>query len=219
MSRLTNEQRAAILHGLMRKTTFKKRFQDEIGRLGTQARLAHRQWMTERHGADMVEFIEAMPAAHKRVLCREVDRVELLSERREIRSMVRGLVEMLATEGYADASYYTSGLRRTTGLLINIDVPVFEPKDVWPYLLDVGDMADQLAPLEAIAKEFAASVAEVRAFLASVSTVDKLKTLMPEAVDLLPSKHHAIAVIPDASNAMAALMRAGFKASEEAAHG
>lgn len=223
MTRLTNEHRAAIVKGMMRKTNFKKRFEIEIKRLGSVARGPHHEWMVATYGKPLVDYIARMNKEHRRVLCSEVEQVPFSWRSSDLYGVAPNLLELAGygrgRSGYEDSAFYVGDLFRGSLVYVRLPRPVHVPRHGQElYLKDVQGIDQALAPMDGLATEFNHAIEQIGQFLRTVTTVPRLKDLMPEAAEFLPELSHPLAVIPDASSAMAVLTRAGFYENAEVAH-
>lgn len=198
MTRLTNEHRADIVKGMMRKTRYKKRFDAEIKALGVVVQRLHRAWMVEQYGQSLVTYIDRMDKGHRSVLCHEEEAVDFSWRNRQLSDMAPALFEVLG--GYDGRTPVLEDFRHYVGGLIgrNVLVSVRMSKPAWVprngkslFLVDDAALHDL-------------SVTQLAAKLA------KLKELLPEAAEFVTVASHPIAIIPNAGGALAALTRAGY---------
>lgn len=224
MTRLTKEHRTLIVREMMRKTHFKARFAAELQRLGVTLRAAYVTWLEGQYGKDLIDYIARMKPEFRRTLCHEVNSANATRATRSRLDTAAKNLSLMAGDkfspGYEDAQFFLPGMNGPYVLVVKFSEPVWTP-DVYKdfYFANLDDAQQILALLDAIADEFTTTVASLRGFLDTTTTLAKLKELMPEAAALIPEASHPIALIPNPGNAMAALTRAGyFDHAQEVAH-
>jgi hypothetical protein len=224
MTRLTKEHRALIVREMMRKTKFKARFAREFERLGVALRAAYVQSLEVRQGKELIDYIERMKPVYRKWLCLEIRNACDSAYRDSLRKVAPNLAEMVGRDhddGYQDAAFFVPGAENGKTLCVKFSRPVWRPSCFYDdfFFADRGDSRKLLMSANALAAEFMQTVKSLEVFLYSVTTLDKLKELMPEAAALVPEASFPVAVIPNAGNALAALTRAGyFEQEKEVAH-
>lgn len=219
MSVINNQDRKAIVQGMMKKTTFRQRFSEALKVVGNVLYQRQIEECKKQYGPLLIDYIQSIPSQFKGYLCEEKEGHDEYVRSHVTWANCPNLSRLLKREDGTPAWL----LEHCRPYLLAVSYPssIWLPKA--PVVLEISQLeADEegsaaLQALELLASDYQATEISLAHFLSSIRTVKQLQDTMPEAMEFLPPKALPPAVIPDPSNALAQLFRAGFNTQAVAA--
>lgn len=216
MSYINQDHRRQIVRGMMKRTSFKLRFQQAIEVAGAALHAQQIQLSAEQYGS-LLEYITTIPREHLGHLCCEHEGFFLSRQDYYLQSLGRERPRFVAL--VKESNCAAEDLFDFTHGHVTFRYPrsLWLPRDA--HKVQVTSIATHpcMAALEKLTTDYEAVRDELTAFLASVRTVKQLEATMPEAMGFIQLRSNVPAVILNPANALAALARAGFEVEEEVA--
>jgi hypothetical protein len=220
MTVITNQDRKTIVQGMMKKTSFRLRFSKALTTVGRLLYVRQIDRSMLQYGA-LFDYIGKIPKEFKGHLCNELEgQNEYIRGYSNDRWESCPNLSRLLKRDDGTPSLMLEGCRHE---FLNIRFPksIWLPKNpIEVQIHELGYDAEgsaALQDLECLAGDYQTTEVSLAHFLASVRTVKQLKETMPEAMEYLPEKTQAVALIPEPANALALLSKAGFYAEAVAA--
>ena len=207
MSAINAADRVAIERGMMSKTNHKERIDKALAAVGADLMKAQRAAIKGKYGGKVVKFIETMPPDVRGYFCQQIERSQLTG-RRQFQGVMPSLYEAL--DDRTGAQYIKDVIgSRYEGLSVRFPQAVTAP--IHAEAVGIRDILDakSLQTLDREVSQCMATAQALRDFLFTVRTTQQLQESMPEALAFVVDKAKLPAVVIDASNALAALSRAG----------
>jgi hypothetical protein len=213
MTVITNQDRKTIVQGMMKKTSFRLRFSKALTTVGRLLYVRQIDRSMLQYGA-LFDYIGKIPKEFKGHLCNELE-----GQTDSFNSYAKD-----RWESFPNLYRLMQRTDGTPALMLEGSrhefLKVRFPKSIWlpknPVHLKISELANDaeglvaLQDLERLAGDYQATEVSLAHFLSSVRTVKQLKETMPEAMEYLPEKTQAVALIPEPANALALLSKAGF---------